>query len=323
MEEEMKKIEAMLDEMLDEDGLFTRQKNGTYVMQITLDHGDEFSDQTITEILRAEDPQQAFEEKVDDAFTPYYWGDYFNEMVDSAMRRAHEIITMDTPEEETRVWQYISDTLCEKISFEYPYEAYLDQRVTVDLVLDTGDGNYDFTFNTVYPSWMGKKGEKLDKRASIVWLSKTQGYTKTALEKELLKGDVEGDPRGYAETLRQEISSISSGMNAVTFLIKLPLRDLIKIQEVVNTRKYTSSPLKGWARKGMIHISKKTKTGLHDPWNGAGSSFEISLNNDLDVPVRFVESCLPDVTVRGESVSLRNEYGLFGGVWRNAELVTV
>lgn len=311
MEKYRKKIEEAVEAVLKEDDMYTRQEDGTYVLQVTMDRGDELTDHAIEEILSAEDPEAAFYEAVEEVFDPYYKGDYFCDIVERVTRA----LGPSAEKEEEKVWETAQDILCEKLFFEYPYEAYLDQTVMTDLIIDTGDGNFDFSLNTVYPSWRGEKGEKLDSRASIVWLSRTQGYSKAALEKELSKGDVD-DPRGYMETLRQEIANSSTGMNAVTFLVRMTMRDLLKIQKAVNEKAEMENIPKGWHKKESIHIRKATKTGFYDPWNGGGSCFEISLDKDLEVPMRFVASALPDVTRPG-SWSVRDTYGLVNSAWRH------
>lgn len=62
--------------------------------------------------------------------------------------------------------------------FKYPTDEYLEQEVNVDIRIDTGDANYDFTLNAIYPHYNGRKGDDIDDRASLVWLAKTQGYSK-------------------------------------------------------------------------------------------------------------------------------------------------
>ena len=93
-------------------------------------------------------------------------------------------------------------------------------------MLDTGDGNYDYVLNSVYPCWYGRYGETLDDRAGIVWLAKSQGYTRANLQRALRDGDTSG-PKGFLASMRAEVANIASHMNTVTFLVAVSYTHLI------------------------------------------------------------------------------------------------
>ena len=65
---------------------------------------------------------------------------------------------------------------------------------------------------------------------------------------------------------------------------------------------------------GMIIISKRAETGLYDPWNGGGSLLEIQLEKDVELPIKFIRSALPD---GADGYSISSAYGLCGSAWRN------
>lgn len=69
----------------------------------------------------------------------------------------------------------IRDLLYELIVFEYPEEHYLNQEFNVNIILDTGDGNYDFIKNN-----LDKNGD-IHPSSFLLWLANQQGYSKEQL----------------------------------------------------------------------------------------------------------------------------------------------
>ena len=120
----------------------------------------------------------------------------------------------------------------ELVYFLLPEKHFLDQSFRVNIMVDTGDGNYDYVLNSVYPCWYGSYNQKIDDRAGIVWLAKTQGYAKGQLWNVLRKGDVPA-PKGFLESMRVEVANISSHMNTVTFLVEMTLRDLMELNRLI------------------------------------------------------------------------------------------
>ena len=53
---------------------------------------------------------------------------------------------------------------------------------------------------------------------------------------------------------------------------------------------------------------------MYDLWNGGGSVFEIQLEKDVRLPIKFIRSALPD----GEdgNYSVESVYGMCCSVWR-------
>ena len=49
------------------------------------------------------------------------------------------------------------------------------QEFFVNIMLDTGDGNYDYTLNSAYPCWYGQYDARLDEKSSLLWLARQQG----------------------------------------------------------------------------------------------------------------------------------------------------
>lgn len=133
------------------------------------DYDDYVSDKDLGKVLDSDDPEQAFEEMLWDCYTDCEW-QYRSDIVSEFLK---------TPEGSKYDFEEVDDELVEMWYFKVPEEHYLKQEVNVDIVVDTGDMNYDYTLNAVYPHYNGREDDEIDNKASLVWLAKTQSYTNT------------------------------------------------------------------------------------------------------------------------------------------------
>lgn len=186
----------------------------------------------------------------------------------------------------------------------------------INIMMDTGDGNYDYTLNAHYPCWYGgRQGEAMDDKASLVWLAKQQGYTKGQLRKALDEGDM-ADPKGFLESVRVEAANMASHMQTLTFLVRMDLEMLMKINRMIQIREeggrhYDATK---YGDYGHITLDKSVECGLFDPWQGGGSVLEIQLDKDVKIPIKYIRSCLPD---GGDGYSIESVYGMCGSAWRD------
>ena len=188
-------------------------------------------------------------------------------------------------------------------------------------MVDTGDGNYDYTLNSAYPCWYGNYKTPIDSKAGIAWLAKTQGYTRGRLKKALQQGDM-SDPKGFLQSMQVELANLSSHMSTVTFLVELTLEQLIELNRLIRLQDrdghFYDSRKNPYC--GYIIIDKNTETGLYDPWNGGGSVFEIQLEKDVKLPIKYIRSALPD---GGDGHSIDSVYGMCGSAWTRGGIKTI
>lgn len=307
------KIKAAIVEYCD-GNYFDKTESGCYKYDLYADYRDELDNKSVTDILNASDPMQRFYEVLDDA-----WFEYSTQVEDEHIDNIKEILEsedglfpegMDADAEEI-----LKDEFREIAYIALPYDHYLKQEFYTNIMVDTGDGNYDYTLNSVYPAYGGRYGDTIDNKASIVWLAKQQGYTKTQLKNALKQGDMR-DPKGFLQSLRVELANANSMMNTLTFLARMTLQELIDLNELIklqdrNGRMYDATKI---PYCGYVVIDKKAETGLYDPWNGCGSVFEIELEKDIRLPIRFIRSALPD---GGDGISIDRVYGMCGSCWRD------
>lgn len=285
-----------------------KKPDGYYHEEIYADYRDEMEDSTLKEIMESEDPEQTFYEKMFEWYQNAEWEIERNllEAVVASIETAAPTETYDEDE--------IKDEIRELVSIDYPYEHFLKQEFCVNIFVDTGDGNYDYVLNCVYPHYNGRYGETINDRASIVWLARQQGYTKTELNKALREGDIK-DPKGFLESMRQEVINHGSHMAILTFLARMTLEEIFELNELLKLQDRDGHKYGAEERPycGYITIDKKAECGLYDPWGGGGSILELQLEKDVRLPIRFIRSATVD---GGDGHSIRNVYGTNSSIYR-------
>ena len=285
-----------------------KKPDGYYHEEIYADYRDEMEDSTLKEIMKSEDPEQTFYEKM---FEWYQDAEYEIErnLLEAVVASIETAAPTETYDEDE-----IKDEIRELVSIDYPYEHFLKQEFCVNIFVDTGDGNYDYVLNCVYPHYNGRCGETIDDKASILWLARQQGYTKTDLNKALRKGDIK-DPHGFLESMRQEVINHGSHMAILTFLARMTLEEIFELNELLKLQDRNGHFYDAEKRPycGYILIDKKAECGLYDPWGGGGSILELQLEKDVRLPIRFIRSATVD---GGDGCSIRNVYGTDSSIYR-------
>ena len=314
----MDKLTQAVSGVLDTLPGYDRREDGTFACEIYADYRDEMDSKTAVKILQSEDPVQSFWEQLDE------W--YFDcrcqlesELEDKVTDKLFTGPYVDgIPGED---YDRIRDVIQELAWFKLPEEHYLKQTFHVNIMVDTGDGNCDYTLNSAYPCWYGVYGTPIDSRAGIAWLAKSQGYTKGQLQKALRQGDMAG-PKGFLESMRVELANLPSHMSTVTFLVELTLEQLMELNRLIwlQDRNGVHYDNRKNPYCGYIDIGKNTMAGLYDPWNGGGSVFEIQLEKDVRLPVKYIRSALPD---GGDGWSIGSVYGMCGSAWTSGGVKTI
>lgn len=301
-------------EALNNSSAISIDENGDFYVEIYADYRDEFDDETIAKIISADDPEDALFEKISEAYADGDMDIYHN-LRDEVVNYISDKYPDDDVDEE-----YVLDYLYENIYTKYPMDHYLKQEVYVNIFMDTGDGNYDYVLNCVYPHYNGRQGEALDDKASIAWLARQQGYKKKDLKNALYY--CEFNNSAFLKSMRAEVHNMGTHMGTLTFLVRVTLEDLIAINKLIklqdrNGHKYdaTENPYCGY-----IVLDKSVMAGIYDPWSGGGSILEIELDKDVKIPVKYIRSALPD----GEDgYSIEGVYGMSGSAWKRNMIKTI
>ncbi len=289
------------------------EKNGQWELEIYPAPDDRFSDQEVTEILKSEDPMQTLFEKLDYGYEDQACQNKMDLIDQVALWLDKRGITYDK--------ETIEAVLEDLVYTNLPAEQFLDEEYLVDIFVDTGDGNYDFTCNAeIFPCYYGNKESCVKNESSLLWLARQQGYDRRSFVKFLKNGDekyVREDSflvgHGFLQTVFNELINLPSHMGQLVFLVKMTLRDLIALNEVI---KKNNVNVDATCNKdcGHIVIPKKTMTGLFDSYAGGGSLLEIELEKDVELPIKYIFTALPDSATQ---YSIDETYGLIKSCWKD------
>lgn len=299
------KIKTIID-----DNYYLNEDNG---MEMYLDYRDELSNETLHEIMISDNPREAFNEIMvdwtidgEDYYIPELYGTIRKNLSDE------EIEFYEENEYEIQEWIHNNYYFC--------YDKnHFNTEVKVNIMLDTGDCNYDFTKNNILnycADWYGTQG-KFDKESSILWLAKQQGKA-TELRKAVKNlNETYNDP--FIESVIEELENLSCHMSTLTFLVKMKLFDYFELREAMANEKelnnsYTFSERKG---TGYIVLDKRTECGLFNPWNGGGSCLEIELDKDVKLPFKCIFAAEIETGKSKYGYSVNDVYDLCGSCWKD------
>ncbi len=282
--------------------------DGTFSFEIYCDYRDQLSDSSIGEITAAEDPEEALDDMLNEWASDYTM-DFGRCDLESQIRKA-------LSDEELAVWNEheneIDDWFFENVFFYYPKDHF-NQKVCVNILLDTGDASTDFVENNALNYWGGYSGE-LGKTSSIRWLAKQQGKLQKVLKavRETANGYPDGEyaerkkePDAFVESVVQELENMTNAMSTLTFLVEMPLFDLLTIKKAVNKRS-----------EGSITLGKDTMCGLFNQWNGGGSVLEIELCKDVKIPLDLIWDIRADGQIK-YGYDVCSVYAMCRSAWRD------
>lgn len=284
------------------------KKNDTYVCEIYADYRDKLGSKQIEEILENDDPYGAFYEIIMEIYADTT-SEYEYDIVKELMKIAPDDFLL--PLDDNEIEDLFREWIMEKVVFELPEQHYLKQEVLVDIMVDVGDGNYDFTRNV---PWEG-----LEDPSAIRWLMRQQGYGDSVIEACMKNPEVieHLECPSFMKSMHEECDNLTSHMGVLTFLVSMSLDKAIELNNLITERN------KGEAKSNLYHpndrkytdytiISADATCGLYDPWYGAGSEMDIHLEAEVHLPVKFIDSAMPDGW-RGYSV--QEVYGVTSQWW--------
>ena len=286
----------------------SKKESGMFHTEIYADYRDEFSDETVRKICRSEVPRETFDEKIFESFEDAEM-EYENDLLKKIREREEIADSLESGEIDD---DELTDYVREHHYVKLPYDQYLNQDLIIDIIVDAGDGNTDFTINQPFASWDGRNDTVIDNDSAILWLARQQGYKKSALTQALR--DRECGQSKFLKSMLQEVENTSTHMNALTFLVKVTLKEWFNLHDAIKQEAMKNDPHHSKRSKvrGYLLLDKSTTCGLYDPWGGAGSVLEIQLERDVRLPIRFIDSAWPD-GARGYSVT--EIYGLCSSAW--------
>ena len=268
-------------------------RNGQLTCEIYVDYRDRLNDKQIKGILEAPDPMSTFYDWIIEAYADVslsYEGDIINELM--------KMIPDDflLPFDEDEIEDIFREWITEHVVFQLPESHYLSQDVCVDILVDVGDGNYDFTMNNL---WNGEFDP--EDPSAILWLLRQQGCPEAVIKWCVDSPDIisQLEPNKLMKSIHEECLNRTSHMGILAFLVKMTLEQAIQLNELMNERnKMDEKDMKYYPERrkydDYIVLDKSVTCGLYDPWHGSGSVLEIALERDVVLPVKFIDSAMPD-----------------------------
>lgn len=259
------------------------EEGGCFHTELFADYRDELDKGGLQDIADSDDPREAFYDWLNDA----YEGE-----VDQAWFNLASKCADDLEIEHETAWEFLT----EMVEVRLPEQHFLDQEIHVDILVDTGDANYDFICNNIAPAWGGGDPDEAHAEASIFWLAGQQGYCMERVTAALKGEETES---AFLESLVREVENEASSINVLTFLCTMTLEQWIEVREA--------------GKKGALRIEKDAVCGLFDPWSGAGAAMDLELEHDVVLPIELVHEITPDVCLYRYGVD--EVYGLVGKAW--------
>jgi hypothetical protein len=292
-------IERVMD-IIDAKTYLRKTNEENFEGDIDADYRDELEHHTIKKLFKSDNPRDALFELLSEGYMGCEW-EYKKEVIETVEKHFDDDdrgIFYSDYEDDIRDW------IDEHVFFNYPYRHYLDQDVYVDIIADTGDGNYDYTMNELFGCIYSKKGYR--EESSVTWLMKQQGYSEAQIMEFIENENFQGSK--LLKSIYTECLNTTTCTNALTFFVKMTVEECFDLHEALNDKENA---------KKTITISKDSPCGLYDPWNGAGSVLEITLEKDVVLPFEYVDSAYPD-GCRGYSVG--DIYGMMQRFWDNGSV---
>ena len=282
-----------------------KDENGVFYEEIYADYRDTLDDCTLKKICNDDHPREKLWELLDEWYRDCEW-----EYADNVIKRVLEdedVAELIENLDEDEVRELIRD----QFYVEYPAKHYLAQDVLIDLIVDTGDLNYDFTSNSI-GGHFDASDDSIPEDSSLLWLARQQGYKKSELKKALADRGNSQSP--LLKSIYRETLNCSSHMNALVFLVKMTLEEYFTLRDGIDKEKkrnesYNLSERTG---RGCLVLSKDTTCGLYDSWNGSGSVLEIKLEKDVRLPFRCIASADHDGC---HGYGIREIYGCGSDLW--------
>ena len=210
-------------------------------------------------------------------------------------------------------------------------EDRLKQSVCVNIVMDTGTGNYEFETNRL-TDFIGDEAQpyEVDNPCDLLWLANQQGYNDEQF-KYALKHKTDSK---FMESLKEEVLNCSSYLNSLTFCVRLSIANLFDIVKAIHKEEHLNNSYYYDKRKGngYIIIPAKgigyknkpvpTTCGLVNYWNGSGSLLDVELEQDVVLPIRAIWKVFADKACSA-GYPIKDIYGLSDDAWTECSVKVV
>lgn len=188
-------------------------------------------------------------------------------------------------------------------------DNYLNEEVRVPIMLDTGDGAYDYSLNTILaPNGRQHKSLWMSDKSSLRWLLEEQGYSANQLIQAYTDYSKKSISDSFLCDMVEEIINGEDGCCQVVFLTKMTIRDLLLLNMAMTEG------------IGSITITNP-RGGLFDKVHGRGGMNLCKYPRSITIPVQIIKSAKVDMHHDGDC----DDYGVdeifdfCDSEWKNAD----
>jgi hypothetical protein len=268
-----------------------KELNG-FEFDVYVERDDKLGSTQIDNILQSSDPQEAFYEEINEFALQCADEEHFSIRI---------VLLNNWNEEDNGIldFDYLLEFMEDHVYINFPYDHYMKSTVYANVMIDAGDGNYDYTCNNFMRSYYHDEDEPIDEESGLLWLVRQQGYTKEDLEKARQAEEYTGNK--FMDSVIREAEHVTSSMNALTFFLEMTLEDVLKFKE---------------ESKALV-IDPSTNCGLFDTWAGAGALLEINLEREFAIPADKI-----DFSIDGQrGYSVDSVYGIGRSLWKDSFVI--
>ena len=192
---------------------YRKDEHGSYYDEIYADYHDYIDEGQVREILAANHPKDLLSEKMSEWYMEAKWN-----LEDEAIQKLREDPELDAAFEENE--DLFKSTLWDVFYVQEPYDHHMKQEVDLNIVLDTGNLNYDCVLDSFAHGYYGDSDEPINSGSSLLWLCEQQGISKEVLEHALQTGECY--PKDMEDLLERQ-NSIHQRMRALGLVADKPM----------------------------------------------------------------------------------------------------
>lgn len=288
--------------------------DGQAYTTLYVDYNDELSDAFLCELSKSNDPYYCLIEHLYDCYMDSCC-EYKDSIVTDVRENDDSLSILFDKYNDDMVIEMMHDLL----TVDAPIDHFLQQDMLVNIMVDTGDMNCDFTCNNWGPHYYAEyRGSQpvIDDNSSLLWLAKQQGANKTFVKTAIMEKDKDRNFKAgkFFNSLYDELNNSSSSMNVLTFCVRMTVEKYIELRaamavEAKRNKSYYANRRTG---RGYIILDKNTTCGLIDPFSGSGSLLELAPESDVKLPIRYIYRAEQDGT---HHYGIRDIYGCSSSLW--------
>jgi hypothetical protein len=290
-------------------GLTINEVNNIAETTVYTDYRFELPESILKTISKSNEPEADLIDYLHDTYSDACWEEKAG-IIDDIMENDRSLDVLIDKYGSDTVREQLEDIIC----VDVPYHEALDYDMLVNIMVDTGDANCDFTCNNWGPHYLAEtyhNEPSICDDSSLLWLCEQQGANKTLVKMAIKE---KGKAGRFFDSVYDELNNSSSSMNILTFCVLMTVKQYIELRDAMDIEKdrnnsYYANKRKG---RGYIWLSKDTTCGLVDPWSGGGSLLEIALDSKVKLPIRYIYKAEQDGST---GYGIRDIYGCGRGIW--------